>query len=195
QFRNREFRRPRVADRERSAELLPPLEQIGLLLVRERDIGGLVDLLRWYRDVEPIAEGAELVLRQLLLLMGDVLALAGLAHAVALHGFDEDDRRLALVSHRAVVGGEDLPRVVAAAAQRPDVGVGPVLDERRRLRVLAEEMFADVGAGPRAERLVVAVERLVHQLAQPARFVLLEENVPARAPDQLDHVPAGAPEV
>ena len=81
-----------------------------------------------------------------------------------------------------------------AAAQRPDLGVGPVLDQLGGLRVLAEEMLADVGAVARLEGLVVAVDGLVHQLPQLARVVLLEQLVPARAPDQLDHVPAGAAE-
>jgi hypothetical protein len=59
----------------------------------------------------------------LLLLVGDVLRLARLAHAVALDGLGEDHRRLAGVLHRRGVGGVDLVRIVAAAVQAPDVVV------------------------------------------------------------------------
>ena len=58
-------------------------------------------------------------LAHLLLLMGDVLALAGLAHAVALDRLGEDDGRLALGVDRLVIGRIDLacgswpPRVSA----------------------------------------------------------------------------------
>ncbi len=54
----------------------------------------------------------------LLLLMGDHLALARLAHAVALDGLGENDGRLALVLRGGLVGGVDLDRIVAAALQR-----------------------------------------------------------------------------
>ena len=60
--------------------------------------------------------------------MGDVLAFARLAHAVALDGLGEDHGRLALVLHRRRVGGIDLVRIVAAAVQAPDLVVGHVRD-------------------------------------------------------------------
>ena len=52
----------------------------------------------------------------LLLLVGDVAALAGLAQPVALDGLGQDHRRPALVLDGRLVGGVDLLRVVAAAA-------------------------------------------------------------------------------
>ena len=62
--------------------------------------GGLIegrvgDGLVGDRYVEAVAERLERVLAHLLLLVGDVLALAGLAHAVALDGLGEDHGRLA----------------------------------------------------------------------------------------------------
>src|SRR6202008_3752139 len=46
----------------------------------------------------------------------------------------------------------------------------------------------------RLERLVLAVDALLHHLDQAAVGVGGQQRVPARAPDHLDHVPAGAPE-
>ena len=127
--------------------------------------------------------------------MGDVLAFARLAHAVALDGLGQDHGRLALVVHRGVIGGIDLVRVVAAAVELPDFLVAHVRDQRLQLLVLAEEVLPGIGAALGLERLVLAVDRLVHPPAQQAGLVALEQGVPERAPDHLDHVPAGAPEV
>ena len=146
QVRDLERRVVVLAHRERAAQRLAALQDVVLLLVAERDVGRLGDLALGDRDVEAVAERLELVLGELLLLVGDVLALAGIAHAVALDGLDEEHGRLAVGLHRPVEGGIDLLRVVPAAAQRPDLGVGPVLDQLRGLRILAEEMLADVGA-------------------------------------------------
>ena len=194
QVRDLERRVVVPAHRERPAERIAPLQDVVLLLVAERDVGRLGDLALGHRDVEAVAERLQLVLGELLLLVGDVLALAGIAHAVALDGLDEEHGRLAVGLHRPVEGRVDLLRIMPAAAKRPDLGVGPVLDQLGGFRVLAEEMLADVGAVARLEGLVVAVDGLVHQLPQLARVVLLEQLVPARAPDQLDDVPAGAAE-
>ena len=127
--------------------------------------------------------------------MGDVLALAGLAHAVALDGLRQDHRRLALVLHRRVVGGVHLARVVAAAVERPDLRVAHVRDELLELGVGAEEVLAHVGGVARLEGLVLAVDRLGHAPLEQAVVVGLQQRVPVLAPDHLDHVPAGAAEV
>jgi hypothetical protein len=105
---------------------------------------------------------------QLLLLVGDVLALAGLAHAVALDGLGEDHGRLALVVDAAAVGRVDLVRIVAAAVQAPDVVVGHVGDHRLELGILAEEVLARVGAADGLEVLVLAVDALSITLLQQA---------------------------
>ena len=127
--------------------------------------------------------------------MGDHLPFARRAHAVAFDGLGEDDCRLALVLDGRLVGGIDLDRIVPASGQRPDLGVRPVLDHRRRLGIAAEEVLADISAILGLEILVFAVDAFVHQLAQLAGRVLREELVPARAPKTFDDVPAGAAEV
>ena len=133
-------------------------------------------------------------LAHLLLLMGDVLPLARLAHAVALDGLGQDDRGLALVVLGGVIGRIDLERVMAAADQRPDLVVGPAGDHGGELGILAEEVLADIGAVLRLEVLVLAVDYLLHPLEQDAGGVGGDQLVPARAPQHLDHVPAGAAE-
>src|SRR5205823_2236724 len=55
-----------------------------------------------------------------------------------------------------------------------------------------EEMLADVRAVLALEILVLAVDALFHSLQQNAGLVFREKRVPARTPDDLDHVPAGA---
>jgi hypothetical protein len=129
------------------------------------------------------------------LLVGDVLRLAGLAHAIALDGLGQDDGRLALVRHGGGVGGIHLVRIVAAAIQAPDVVVGPGGNHLQQFRVLAEEMLAHVGAVARLEGLVIAVDAFHHALLQQAGLVLRQQRIPVAAPDHLDHVPAGAAEV
>jgi hypothetical protein len=183
--------------RQISAERLPVLAQIFRLraVIREAQVRHLVEILVRHRDLEPVAESFQGVVSELLRLMGDHLALARRAHSVALHRLGEDDGRLALVLDRRLIGGIDLDRIVAAAGQRPDFGVGPICDHRGGFRVTAEEVFADIGAVLGLEVLVFPVDALFHQLAQLALGIPGEEFVPARAPQALDHVPAGAAEV
>ena len=179
-----------------AAERVAPLVQVAhLRAVGRRDVErGLRDLLRRQVEAEALPERRQRALRHLLLLMGDVLALAGLPHPVALDRLGEDHGGLAGLRDRRGVGGVHLDGVVAAAVQRPDVGVGPVLDHRLGLRVAPEEVLAHVGAVARLEHLVLAVDDLVHQAHERAVAVRGQERVPARAPDHLDDVPAGAAE-
>ena len=93
------------------------------------------------------------------------------------------------------VGGVDLLLVEAAAVELPDLVVAHVRDAVQQHRVLAEEVLAHVGAVARLVGLVLAVDGLVHHVHEAAVDVGLEQRVPARAPDHLDHVPAGAAEV
>jgi hypothetical protein len=58
--------------------------------------------------------------------MGDVLALAGLAHPVALDRLGEDDGGLARVARGRRVGRADLAGSWPAAVERPDLLVAPV---------------------------------------------------------------------
>src|SRR5207248_571616 len=63
-----------------------------------------------------------------------------------------------------------------------------------QLRILAEEVLADVGASGDRVFLKLAVHDLAHALNEQAAFVGGQERVPVAAPDHLDGVPAGAAE-
>ena len=179
-----------------AAELLAPLEQVadlGAVLRRpvERRLG---DFLVADRNAEAGPERLQLVFVQLLLLVGDVLAFAGLADAVALDGAGQDDRRLARCARRGLVGGVDLDRVVAAERQLLQLLVREVLDHLEQPRIGAPEVLADVGARFDGVFLILAVDDLAHALDEQAVVILLEQRVPLAAPDHLDDVPAGAAE-
>ena len=84
---------------------------------------------------------------------------------------------------------------MSAAVEQPDLVVGHVRDALEQARVAPEEVLADVGAVAGLERLVVAVDAVLHHLDQGAVDIGLQQRIPAAAPDDLDHVPAGAAEV
>ena len=152
--------------------------------------GGVGDFIVQDGNLEAIAERPECLLPHLLLLVGDVLAFARLAHAVALDGLGQNHGRLLAVPGRFRIGGVNLVGIVAAAVEAPDVFVAHVRDHSLELRVAPEESLASVGAPFRLEGLVLAVDCLLHALAQQARRVLVEQRVPVRAPNHLDDLPA-----
>ena len=190
------FRLP-PARRQAAAQGRPALAQVGHLraVLGQLEERHLLDLVVGDRQAEAVAELLEHRLAHLLLLVGDVLALAGLAHAVALDGLGQDHGRLALVRHRRGVGGVDLAGIVAAARQAPDLLVGHAGDAGLELGVLAEEVLADIGAVLGLEVLVLAVDALLHAAQQAAVGVGRDQRVPRAAPQHLDDVPAGAAEV
>ena len=55
------------------------------------------------------------------------------------------------------------------------------------------EVFADVGAAGHAVFLVLAVDDLPGAAREQSIVVVGEQRVPVPAPEDLDHVPAGAP--
>ena len=169
-----------------ATELPAPLEhvlqlvgvRVGLVVGRQ----GLVQRRVGDVQVEPVAEGGEVLGGQLLHLVRGVAALEVAAQRPALDGLGEDDRRLALVLHRRLVGRVDLAVVVAAAGEVPDLLVAHALDHLAGARVTAEEVLADEGAVLGLVGLVVAVRRLVHQVDQGAVAVGGQQRVPARGP-------------
>ena len=154
----------------------------------------ILDLVVADRNLEAVAKRLQIVGIQFFLLMRDVEPLPGRPHAVALDGLGQDDGRLTLVRDGGTVGGIHLVRIVPAAVQAPQVLVGHVGDHRLEFRVLAEEVFADVGAVAGAVGLEVPVHALLHPLEQDALGVAGQQRVPIGAPDQLDDVPTRATE-
>ena len=186
-----------VTRRQAASERGATLEEVAKLraVLRRAVEEGARRLLVGQREAEAIADRKARLVVHRLLLVGDVPSLAGLAHPEALDRLGEDHRGPPGRLHRRGVGRVDLLRVVTAAAKLPDLLVGPVLDHRARLGVLAEEVLAHVGAVLRLEGLVLAVDRLLHPEVEPPLGVGLEQRIPARAPDHLEDVPACAREV
>ena len=179
-----------------SAKLLAPLQDVGDLgavvgRTVERRLG---DFLVADRNAEAGAEGAQLVFVQLLLLVRDVLPFARFADAVALDRAGEDDGRLPGVLDGGLVRRVDLDRIVPAERQLLQLLVGQMLDHLEQPRVGAPEVLPDVGARLDRVLLVLAVDDFAHPLDEQAVAVLLEQRVPLAAPDDLEHVPAGAAE-
>ena len=147
------------------------------------------------RNVEAIAHIANVVFAQLFGLVGGVFAFTGLAHAIALDGFDQQHRGLAgRVVVRPVEGGIHLSRIVATPAQGPNLVVRHFGHHLQHLGVAAKKVLAHKGAVVGLKSLVVTVQGVHHDLAQRAVFVFLQQRVPVAAPQQLDHAPARAPE-
>ena len=184
------------ARRQVAAERLAPRVQIahlGAVLGRLVE-AQLVHVVVGERQREAVAEREQRVVLELLRLVRAHAALAPVAHAVAFLGLREDDRGPALVVHRGVIGGVDLDRVVAAAAQPVDVLVGQVRDDLLQLGILVEEMLAVEAPVGRGVFLELAVDGLVQAPDDDVLLVAREERIPVRAPQHLDHVPAGAGE-
>lgn len=136
----------------------------------------------------------QVVQRQLLHLVRSVAALEVLAERVALDGVREDDRRLALVSHRGGVRGVNLAVVVATTLEVPDFGIREVLDQFLRARVATEEVITHERAVVGLVRLEIAVRGHVHQVDERAVLVGMQQRIPLTAPDDLDDIPACAAE-
>ncbi len=145
-------------------------------------------------QLDAVAEHAQLVLGQLLGLVGDVASLDARAQRPALDRLGQDDRRGAAVLGRGLVGGVELAVVVPAAAELGQVVVGQLLDELAQARVRPEEVLPDVRPAGHAELLELAVQGVVHLLDEHAVDVPGQELVPLARPDDLDDVPAGAAE-
>ena len=153
-----------------AAQLFPPFAHVfhfGTVFRRfvERGIG---HVFIGYRYIEALAEGFQGLFTHLLLLVGDVLPLACLTHAVALDRLGKDDRGLSLVPDGCGIGGIDLVRVVSAPVQAPDILVGHVGDQGFQFRMLAEKFLPHIGSVVGLVGLVFPVHRFFHHLEQLA---------------------------
>jgi len=88
------------------------------------------------------------------------------------------------------VSRKNLFRIVPAAIEFLELLVRVILDQFEQLWVLAEEVFADVGARHAGVLLVLAVDDLGHALGEQARLVAFEQRVPVAAPNDFDDVPS-----
>ena len=182
------------ARRQIAAERPPPLAHIDdfpAVVGRAVEIQSF-DLFVAERQGEAIPEYAQRLDIELLRLVGGHPRLARSAHAKTLLGLGEDDRRLSRRRLRQFEGGVKLAEIMAAALQRVDVAIRHVGDERANFGVLVEEMREIVGAVLGAQLLILAVDGGGEPPQQRVIDVAGEEHIPFRAPQDLDHVPAGA---
>ncbi len=114
---------------------------------------------------------------------------------IALHGLGKDDRRLPLVIRRGLERGIDFAVVVTTSTQRPNVVIAHLRDHLCGARVTTEEILPDKRPVFGLVGLEISVRSGVHQIPQRAIGVGLEQWVPFPAPDDLDDVPSGSPEV
>ena len=171
---------------ERGAALLHVDDLRGVLAgVEERRRAGLLvgplEVAVGQRQVEPVPELLQVVLGQLLHLVGGVPALQRVDRP-ALDRLGEDHRRLADVLGGRVERGVHLAVVVAAARQLLDLRVAHVLDHRPQPRVDAEEVVAGVGAVLDRVGLELAVRRGVHPVDEHAVDVAGQQRVPLAGP-------------
>ncbi len=146
------------------------------------------------RNAESGAERSQFVFVEFLLLVGDVLAFAGFAEAVALDRSGEDDGRRALVLDGGLVGVVDLDRVVPAERHLLELVVAEVLDHVEQPRIDAPEVLAEVRARLNRVLLILAVDDFAHPLDEQAVAILGEHRIPLAAPEDLDDIPARAAE-
>ena len=188
-----------AALRQESAEGGAPVQQIANLrrlrarMIVGREVRVLLELGVAEWDLHRVTEIFKVLQCKLFHLVGCVAALKVRTQGVTLDRLGEDHRGLPLVFHRSPVGPVDLPVVVAAALEVPDLAIADVGHQRLGPRVTAEEVLPNVGSVVGLVGLEVAVGRGVHQIDQGAVGIGLQQGVPLAAPHHLDHVPAGTP--
>ena len=182
--------------RQISAELRAAFQEVLHLLAVRRRVSEREprDLLVRDRNVEPVAHALRSSSPSFFCWCATFSPSADLPSPESLHGLGENHGRRALVGHRGRVSGIHFHRIVAAAIQAPDLLVGHVGDHILELGILAEEMLARIRAALGFEVLVLAVHAFFHQALEQALMIALEQGIPARAPQHLDDVPAGAEE-
>ncbi len=145
-------------------------------------------------DSETRAEHAQLIVIQLFLLVGDVLAFAGFPQTVTLDGLGEDDGGRALVLDCGFVSGVHLDGIVAAQAHAGQLLVGEVLHHLEQAGIAAEEILTEIGSALDKVFLILAVADLAHAPDQQPVTIAADEAVPVGAPDDLDDIPSRATE-
>ncbi len=152
-----------------------------------------VDVLVADGQEEPVAELLQVVVGELLHLVGCVAALEGVDRPT-LDCLGEDDGGLPDVLGCGLEGRVHLAVVVAAARQLAQVLVRHVLDHGAQPGITAEEVLADVRTALDGVRLELAVGCGVHLVDEDTVDVAGEQRIPFAAPHDLDDVPAGAAE-
>ena len=184
----------RIARRQITAQSGAPLLKVSQLFavlggLSERQAG---NFLVGNLNIEAIADFLEILVGEFFLLMGGVQTFARLAHAEAFDGFRQNHGGRTRMRDRRSIGGIDLLRIMTAAIQVPDLFIRHIRDHFLQFRILAEEMFACIGAALGFEILVFAVHAFFHHPPEESLLIALQQRIPASAPQNLDDVPTGA---
>ena len=91
--------------------------------------------------------------------------------------------------HRCVIRRVNLHRVVAAAFELINVGIGHVRHQRAHLRVFVEKMFAIEAPVGRRIFLKLAIDGLMQAAQQRAFMVTRKQRIPVGTPQHFQHVP------
>ncbi len=150
---------------------------------------GFVQLVVLNGNSEARAEGHQLGVVDLFLLVGDVAAFAAFAQAVPFDGLGQDDRRRSGVLDRGLVGGIDLQGIVSAQPHPCDLLVAEVLHHLQQPGIGTEEVLPEVSPAFDEELLILSIAQLAHAPHQQTVAVFFDELVPVGAPDDLDDVP------
>src|SRR4029450_1380257 len=166
----------------------PQVLRLRTALVRTIE-GRVRDSIVGNRHAEAIAEHPQVLLVHLLLLMRDVLALAGLAETLALDGAREDDGRSAAMRNGGAVRVVHLERIVSADAQLLELVVREMTYQLEEPRIDAPEMLAQIPAVLDGVALVFAIDDFPHPLHEHAVGVAGQQVVPVGSPQHFDDVP------
>ena len=134
------------------------------------------------RELEPVAEDLQLLVGELLRLVGDVAALDARAERPALDGLGEDHRRRAAEVDRRGVRRVDLAVVVAAAAELREVVVGEVRDELLRAAGRARRSARGCTRRPRRENFWNSPSSVVFICGRGRRRCRARAARPTRGP-------------
>ena len=134
--------------RQISAQLLAALAHV---LDLGAIVGGTVErrimqLFVRHRNAEARTEDHQLLVVDLLLLVGDVSALAALAQSVAFDRLRQNHRGRPRVLHRGLVGGIHLDRIVPAQSHLLNLLVAQVLHHLQQPRIGAKEVLPEIGS-------------------------------------------------
>src|SRR5581483_5077678 len=120
----------------------------------------IVQFLIGNGNAETRAEHAKLFVIELLLLVGDVLALARLAQSIALDGLGKNDGGRTCVLDRGFESGVHLDGIVAAQTHARQLFIRQVLDHLQQSWIGAKQVLPEVRAALDEILLVLAVRDL-----------------------------------
>src|ERR1700733_7168595 len=93
-----------------------------------------------------------------------------------------------------LVGGMYLDGIVSAQPQTGELLVGKMLDHLEQPRIGTKEILPEVRSALDKVFLILSVGDLAHAADQQPIAIGLNQRIPIAAPDELDHIPSGAPE-